>query len=222
MTTAVQQLTETEYDAALARLRDWADQIANAEADADRGSLDRAADLREVFESKRWVADLPPVKSLAKRRMRRDTQKEFVRWTKLNPDKIGRPYTQSRIARLVNAARIAGYAIGINSEGALRPLSGKFATEHFDEIPDVINRAREIADGGQVTEKIVAKALRDHNDLVRPRVKPDRPDAPVVKDRHAEEKKIRAEFKRLLDDGRRKDAGELINLLIADYKASAA
>jgi len=213
-------LTEEEYEDALSRLRDWASQIANAEADADRDSLDRAADLASVFESKLWVGDLPPKKALAKRKQRTDTQQEFARWTALFPEKVGRKYSPARVSQLLSVVHIKPLIInGVNNKGefALRPLTGKFAKDHPDEVAAVLRRAREIADGAPLTQSIVRKALADHNKLVRPPL--PKVSTPPVKDEHAEEKKIRADFKRLLDLGRRKDAGELLNLLIGDYKA---
>jgi hypothetical protein len=221
--TSQRDLTAAETEAALARLRDWAARIKAADIDTDTGTLDLAADLAAVFEARHWVADLPPDKRLGRRKARRDTQQQFARWTRLNPGKIGRAYTQSRISQLLAAARLRPLVYNPvinNGERALRPLTGKFAAEHPDEIPAVLQRAKELADRQPLTAAIVKRALADHNKAVRPASRRQAlPARTAPRDKHAAERDIRARFDKLLEQGRRRDAGELINLLIADYNA---
>lgn len=162
-------MTDTEHEAALARLQEFADQQRGADELADNGSMDRAADLMLLYEARdeegqrRWVKDLPAPKATRHRGRPVDPESfsRFTRWVRdVKGVKLGGVYQY----RLRDAHQIAAnyFASGkLNSEAAARPLKWLIKHEYADQIPDVWRHAEELASGTSPDQSTVRRALAD-------------------------------------------------------------
>ncbi len=217
----ITQFTHEAYEAALARLRAYSEKVKTVMADAERGSMAAAADMAFVFESKEWVADLPPVRTAHRRGqpVKPDSKARFAQWTEEHPDVIGDVYTRRRISQLLASHEIATEYMRetrVNSETALEPLRS-FLKDRRTELPDIVRRVKEITDGGPVTESTVKRAIHDHNQSLIP-VKIASSGRKTTTDHAAI---IRREFNAILRVKRFRDAGALLNELRAELMAAA-
>lgn len=141
-----------DVNIALAELGEYADQLAQSEGLADRNSLSRAITTQQLYESFAWVAEWNAQKPIPHRSYGRPAdprgRNRFSQWLAWRLEKNGHRALQSVYAyRLIEAARVASsFAHGqIKSERAIRPLTWLTKHQYADRIPDVWERAVELA-----------------------------------------------------------------------------
>lgn len=141
-------MTPDERQAAINRVRQYADEIRAHERDADAQSLERARDLAVLYEDKSWVSELEPPKNKVYRGRRVDpeSRNRFAKWL-LTRQEIG--LHASYTYRLLTAEDLAtSFALGRNKwsgEKAIRPLKGLEKRGLADRATDVVHRALELA-----------------------------------------------------------------------------
>ncbi|MQB01952.1 MAG: hypothetical protein GEU78_17075 [Actinobacteria bacterium] len=162
---AAAQLDDAEFNAALARLRKYREQLEQAGQQADEGTLECAANLTKVFEDRRWVDQLPTPKKAHHRGRPIDpaSRSRFAKWVKAEID-----LSPSYCYRLLNADQLQRILSpkakeSISGETALRPLSKLIKQNRLAEAPVVWQRAEELADGEAPTVTHARKALADHD-----------------------------------------------------------
>lgn len=164
-----ERLDDSEYEAALERLRSYRSQLDQADQHADAGSLERAADLAAIYADKRWVAEMNerhPIKRWVNRGRPVDPEgrSRFAKWVmeeaELHP---------TRSYQLLNANVLVGILetrvskIHKASEKVLRPLRKLLAQDRADQAEAVWRRAVQLAEGEVPTAAQVKKALADHD-----------------------------------------------------------
>jgi hypothetical protein len=224
MTTEVAevQITREEFEADCAWLHEYSDKVKTVVAAADQGSMMAAAKITRVFRSQLWVEDhlrTHPIKVSHRRGqpVRADTVERFTDWIKEHG--VGDVYSRSRVGMLLNAHTLAiEYLpnLDIYSDSAVWPLK-QFNKDRKAELPEIVRRIREIADGGQVTQSVVRRAVHDHNQSIIP-AKVASSGRKTTTDHAAI---IRSEFRILLNSKRFRDAGALLNELRAELMTAA-
>lgn len=153
----------------LERVARFADQLARSADMADQGSLDAAADMAALYEAREWVAEWlieapikPKTAYIGGRPPQPDSKSRFEKWLRWRLEASGHHRIQARHTyQLLNAYEVRGYLRGaqITSEYVLRPLDWfrKHKLQRF--IPDVWERAIELADGRRVTHEHTRAAV---------------------------------------------------------------
>jgi hypothetical protein len=139
----------TEYEAALIRVREYAEKIRDGERAADQESLDRAADLAVLYADKRWVQELevegkaPKTKVFRGRPVDPESQNRFASWV-LTHEGLSPSYTK-RLLHAHDWRSNYGAPGTVNTERAIRPLYALERRGRGDSTPEVLARAQEIA-----------------------------------------------------------------------------
>jgi hypothetical protein len=156
----------TNYEAALARVREYAEKIRDGERAADQESLDRAADLAVLYEDKRWVQELaaegkaPKTKVFRGRPVDPESQNRFASWV-LTHEGLSPSYTK-RLLHAHDWRSIYGAPGTINTERTIRPLYALERRGYADHTPEVVARAQEIAgDDATVTSAHTRQAVSE-------------------------------------------------------------
>jgi hypothetical protein len=163
--TDVTTIAAQDYDAALARLRDYKAQLEGADRQADQNSLDRARDLEVLYQAMRWVDEVPAPKNTIWRGRPVDphSRNRFATWvlqsTGLSPSRVTRLHSAHEIAANISAS---GTIIRPETEGAVRPLTRLKRAGYGDRIPEVYRRAVQLAEGKPPTSAETGKAVRDY------------------------------------------------------------
>lgn len=211
-------LSDEEYAATLRRVRDYREQLQGADRQADRNSLDRARDLEVIYQSMRWVDELPAPKHQVWRGRPVDPQSRnrFATWvlqqTGLNP---------SYVKRLHSATEIYGALGTINApsgERALRPLQRLRRAGYGDRIPDVYKRAVELAEGNAPTSAETSRAVRDFLAQFTTTQKRERKSADWLEQRR---QAIVRDFRILLEMEQFATAEQVLNEQLAAWHATA-
>jgi hypothetical protein len=145
-----------------ARLREFGQQQAESQQIADRGSLERAADLMRRYEDKAWMDELPAPGRRSK--VPPDDFRRFTKWA-VEDNRIGVKRDQigalNRIAEV--HSNLAGAPVDLQGATgrALRPLRWMIANDYADRMAEVWRDARQLAGGGSPSETDVRRALSD-------------------------------------------------------------
>lgn len=163
-----------DINAALADLGKYADQLAESESLADRDSLKRAMVARDLYESFDWVDEANeafPIKEkkayVGGRPPDPKGRNRFTKWLAWKLEQEGHQTIKSAHAyRLIDAARVTGYFSGriknLNSEYAVRPLTWLERHNYGDRIPEVWDKAVELAGSEDaVTQSHTRKAVNE-------------------------------------------------------------
>lgn len=151
---------DLDRDAALARLRDFAAQQKGAEREADRGSLERAADVVALYEDRRWVDEMDPPKP-RRGRARPTDPESFSRFTKWLAERAELKSRQAYYLRDADdLVTTSLHSVQISPTGAfvVRPLKWMRKNDYGDHIPEVWSIACDMAKGTP-DEPTVRKAL---------------------------------------------------------------
>lgn len=151
----------TDRDAVLKRLREFAKQQDAAAETADRGSLDRAADVMALYEDKSWVGEVPAPKRGAVRGRPTDPE-SFSRFTKWLAERVpirGQFAYRLRDAHELRTTYFAQGEIKPTGERPLRPLKWMTKNGYGDRVSEVWRLAVELAGGGSPDEPTVRRAL---------------------------------------------------------------
>lgn len=152
---------QQEYDAALARVAAYREQLERADSQADQNSLDRAADLELIYQSMRWVDEVPAPKNKVWRGRPVDprSRNRFATWvlqqTGLNPSYVKRLHSAHE-----NFGAL-GTKIPPTGERALRPFQRLRRAGYGDRIPDVYKMAVQLSEGRPPTSAETRQAVRD-------------------------------------------------------------
>lgn len=156
-------IAQNDYAEALTRVRDFKEQLQRADRTADQNSLDRAADLELLYQSMRWVDEIPAPKNTIWRGRPVDprSRNRFAGWvlqqTGLHPSRVGQLHRAHELTGIIGT----GYKQFLTSEKALRPLARLRRAGYGDHIPEVYKRAIELAEGRPPTEAETRQAVRD-------------------------------------------------------------
>lgn len=157
------EIAQTEYTAALDRIRDYKKQIEGADRQADQNSLDRARDLELLYQSMRWVDELPAPKHQVWRGRPVDprSRNRFATWV-LQTTGLSTSYTK-RFAVAIDLLDSSDTVTKNppTGEGALRPLQRLRRAGYGEHVNDVYGRAVELAEGRPVTVAETRQAVRD-------------------------------------------------------------
>lgn len=148
-------------DLALKRLRDFVDQQRGADDLADRGSLDRAADVMALYDDKQWVDELPAPKTVRHRGRPVDPQSfsRFSKWLTQQVGLTGAHAYRLRDAHQLQANYLSRGEIKPRGEHQLRPLKWLTKHEYADRVPEVWELACELANGKAPDNPTVRRAL---------------------------------------------------------------
>lgn len=152
-------MNDTERRAALDRLREFVGQQRGADELADKGSLDRAADVVALYEDRAWVDELPPPKVLRNRGRPVDPE-SFSRFTKWLSEQV--PLTGRHAYRLRDAYELQSLTSGQikpGGEAALRPLKWLTKHDYGDRVPEVWREACKLAGDSTPDGPTVRRAL---------------------------------------------------------------
>lgn len=152
----------------LAEVFDDTERVKGADAAVDSTTMQTATALETIYTGELWVAEWlevkPPKSNATGQVPKPNTRNRFNEWMVWRATKAGRtPPTARRTYQLLAAKRIeACLNHGTNSElteRALRPLAWMLTRRYEDRIPEVEAIAREFADGGPLTEKVMRAAM---------------------------------------------------------------
>ncbi len=165
-----------EDAALLEEVYGFAEMLASAESDADAVAMRKAESLERLYQSGAWAQEWnrvrPPKADAVGRPVDPLSRNRFAQWQAWRAEKEQRgSLRSSRIYQLLNARTVAGYfhSRGNNSEFAIRPLTWMVTHGMADRIPEVEAIARDLADGGPLTNAIVRKALTQWKSSLTPK-----------------------------------------------------
>lgn len=162
-------MNAAERKAALDRLQNFAKQQRKAEHEADRNSLDRAADIMALYDDvdengrRRWALEMDP--PTTRRRSGRPVDPEsfsrFTKWLGEYVPGVSRRAYQLRDAHEIRSTYLNRVQISPTGERELRPLKWLVKNDHPEAIADVWTQAVELAGGKPPDSPTVRKALAD-------------------------------------------------------------
>jgi hypothetical protein len=158
-----QPLNDVEYEAALARIRDWVDQSRTLEGETQKGTIQRAAEMVAVYEDKRWVKDIPAPKNKVWRGRPVDPE-SFNRFSSWLLQQTGLSTGAARrwnlAHRLVSDLLLRG-AIKPSAEYIVRSLLPLRKIGYEDQIQILWRRAVDLAGGQEPTAEQVKKVVSE-------------------------------------------------------------
>lgn len=216
----------TDYEAALERVRAYAEKIRTGERAVDQESLDRAADLAVLYEDKRWVQELadegkaPKTKIFRGRPVDPESRNRFASWV-LTREGLSPSYTRALLQAKDWRDRFSDNALAINlTVRTQRPLYALDSRGRGDHTGEVIARAQELAgDGQRITSAHTRKAVSEFWEKYSAGEK-RRMDRDAQAKRHAA--KARTEMLWLVDNGYLKTFVDLLNELDAVGEKAAS
>ncbi len=152
----------------LAEVLDDTERALNADRNVDATTMTTATALETIYTGELWVAEWlevkPPKPNATGQVPKPNTRNRFSEWLVWRATKAGRtPPAARRTYQLLTAKRIeACLNHGTNgelTERALRPLAWMLTRRYDDRIPEVEAIARQFADGGPLTEKVMRAAM---------------------------------------------------------------
>jgi hypothetical protein len=188
---------------------------------ADRQSLDRAADLEEVYQEMSWVEEMPEPKRRRGRRPKRDSREQFAKWVKHtygwgSQDRLSQLHIAYELVPILTT-----HVVGIRpaGEGTLRPLAKVRAQGYADHQAEVWAEAVKIAEGEPPTPAQVRKAVTEFLDRHQPPIKNLAADPRTPAEKRADRlARMVAEFDALADD-EMKTAYEFVTTVTQHYNA---
>jgi hypothetical protein len=207
-----------DYAAALSRVRDYREQLQHADRQADQNSLDRARDLELLYQSMRWVDEVPAPKHVIWRGRPVDprSRNRFATWV-LQQTGLSTSYTR-RFASAVELMNSCDSVTRIppSGEGALRPLQRLRRAGYGEHVGSVYKQAIELAEGGPVTSSETKQAVRD---FLAKYTRTERRQHQATNWFEQRRAAIIRDFTVLLDAGQHATAEQTLNDLLAAYHA---
>lgn len=157
-----ERLEDEDYQAALARLREYREMVEAADRRADQASLARAADLALLYEDRRWMDELPAAKPDVTGKVTPDSRNRFAKWVA----EVSSVHLQTRQTTYLlgaydlNAQVSTVSTVVPTGERVLRPLKA-VQSKGYDHL-EVWRRAVELAEGRPPTEAQVRQAKTDY------------------------------------------------------------
>jgi hypothetical protein len=158
-----QPLNDVEYEATLARIRDWVNQSRTLEGKAQQATMERAAEMVAVYEDKRWVKDIPPPKNKVWRGRPVDPESfnRFSGWllqqTGLKPGGA----RNWKLAHELVSDLLPRVAIKPSAEYVVRPLLPLRKIGYEDQIQILWRRAVDLAGGEEPTAEQVKQVVSE-------------------------------------------------------------
>jgi hypothetical protein len=193
--------------------------------EADQQSLDRAADLEEIYDEMLWVHEMPEPKKQRGRRVKPDSREQFAKWVAKT---YGWKDPSARISQLHKAHEVLPILLtrvrGIRPTGekTLRPL-GKLREQGYeDHQAEVWEEAVKIAQGTAPTHSQVTKAVNEFLERHKPPIRnlATNPKAAEEK-RAARDARLVASFVEILEENNR-EASEVLDEMFARFNAHQA
>jgi len=164
--------TSARIDELLDEVAAYADRLADSDTLADTGSMATAEALAELYEKREWVEEWLEQKPIRERTAyiggrppEPDSRNRFAQWLVWKEDQRQRRALRSaQTYRLLTANEVRGYLSSgeITSEFTLRPLYWLRKNRTPDRIPEVWQRAVELAGAEHlVTSAHTRQALAD-------------------------------------------------------------
>ncbi len=152
----------------LAEVFEDTERALNADRNVDATTMTTATALETIYTGELWVAEWlevkPPKPNATGQVPKPNTRNRFSEWLVWRATKAGRtPPAARRTYQLLAAKRIQAHlnhgTNGELTERALRPLAWMLTRRYEDRIPEVEAIARQFADGGPLTEKVMRAAM---------------------------------------------------------------
>lgn len=156
-------LNGDEDAAALERIRAWVDQSRSLEGEAQKATMERAADMVRLYERKHWVKDVPPPKNKVWRGRPVDPESfnRFSGWLLQQTGlSTGRAREFERAHRVVQEFLVRA-PLKPTRAFLVRPFVPLRKMGYGDRIPDLWQRAVDLADGREPTAEQVKKVIAD-------------------------------------------------------------
>jgi hypothetical protein len=155
-------LSADERQAIIEHLREFGTQQAESQQLADRGSLERAAELMRLYRDESWMEELP-----APGRRSKVPPHDFRRFTKwaIEDNRLG--LERRRIHQLKGADEVVGNLRASRAEiagatgNAVEPLRWMVNNDYADRMGEVWRDARQLAGGDAPGRDAVKRALSD-------------------------------------------------------------
>lgn len=213
-------VSQQDYDAALARVAAYREQLQRADRQADQNSLDRARDLELLYQAMRWVDEVPAPKNTVWRGRPVDprSRNRFAGWmlqkTGLNPSTVRKLHGAYEIVDELNSC----YGVTLNPTGAeaTRPLQRLRRAGYGHRIGDVYKNAIQLAEGQQPTSAETRQAVRD---FLAQFSRAERRTQDIKNKWQRKRDLIKRQFTELLDDGQLATAQDTLNDLIREFKS---
>lgn len=212
------QLSQQGYAAAVKRLQSYVEQLTSADKKADQGTLERAADLALVYETKAWKDEVPAPKNAVWRGRPVDpeSRNRFATWAL---QQLGlSPSRTKELFRAHDWIATYGRATSISPSGAwaLRPLYRLERIGRKDAVAEVYRRAVELAEGRPPTAAETKQAVRDYMARFTPTQKRTLATKTKAEDLHD---KILRDFRSLLEMGYLGTAQKTLNDQLQEFQA---
>lgn len=173
------RLKDEEFEAKRQSSCSYVEQLEQADRAADKGWMQRAADLTDLYEDSHWIEEMRVLKPIevqrrpGQRKEAENSRKRFYWWAEhrvVSPTS-GQPLGASTAEELLDLHAVVraagpggpGSAPGEVGRKALKPLVTFVKKDRHDEVPEVWNRARKLADGQEPGPALVAQAIAEHN-----------------------------------------------------------
>ncbi len=161
--TETETIAQQDYEAALARVAAYREQLERADKQADQNSLDRAADLELIYQEMRWVDEMPAPKHQVWRGRPVDprSRNRFATWvlqqTGLKPSTVSQLHKAHEVVGIIadTSAVIPASARALHAFSRLRKAG------YGDRIPEVYKMAVQLAEGKPPTSAETRQAVRD-------------------------------------------------------------
>jgi len=216
-----------DYEAALARVFEYAEKIRAGERAADQESLDRAEDLALIYEDKRWVEEeaaagrAPKTETYRGRPNDPAARHRFGTWLHKRGG-LG-PSQTTKLLKVRDWRSTYSSTRGISAlagESSIRPLYALERRGRAESTPEVLARAQELAgDGMPVTSAHTKQAVSEFWAKYSPGEK-RRMDKDAEAKRHAA--KARGEMLWLVENGYLKTFADLLTELDAVGEKAAS
>jgi hypothetical protein len=171
------RLNDEEFEAKRQSYCTYVEQLEQADRQADKGWVQRAADVTDLYEDDHWVEEMrfhkpiPEKRRPGQNKINERTRERFYEWAawRVTSPTTGRPARPAVTGELLDLQLVLragpGDQAGLEaSRRSLKPLISFVKNDRHDEVPEVLRRAQKLAEDGQpLDEGDVKQAIAEHN-----------------------------------------------------------
>ena len=179
------RLDDAEFEAKRQSSCSYVEQLERADQEADKGWMQRAADLSDLYEDDHWIEEMriwhpiPERRRPGQRKVDERARERFYLWAE---ERVTSPVTGESAGKatvetlldleeVLRAASTRGEPApdGIGRQ-ALRPLVPFVKNDRQDELPAILRRARNLAKKGELPgPSVICQAIAEHNKALGPK-----------------------------------------------------